>query len=301
LGIRKGGLISLIIFGIALFSTVAIVVKFSNAPSAIIVTYRFFLASLFFLALLLLNKSAVTEILKITKKQWLMFMLSGFFIALHLILWFESLRFTSVASSTVLVNLHPLFAFIGGYWLYGEKLSKVAVVGGILAVLGSSIIGWGDIKIGGSALFGDILALLGAVVLTAYFLVGQYLRKEFSVVSYSFLSYSMAGLFSLAYSIIWGYSLTGYSAQNWLIILYLTLVMVLGYSIFNYLIKWFTTSTISMSIITEPVGTCFIAYLVLQERFSWQQAWGIVIILIGIVLFTAFNKTNVLAKHEQSV
>jgi drug/metabolite transporter (DMT)-like permease len=301
LELRKVGLILLIIFGVSLFSTVAIAVKLSSAPGAIIATYRFFLAALFFLVLVFLNKTAVKEIVKITKKQWLMVTLSGFFIAAHLILWFESLRFTSVSSASVLVNLQPLFAFIGGYWLYGEKLKKVAISGGIVAVLGSCIIGWGDIIIGGNALFGDILALLGAVVITAYFLVGQYLRKEFSVVSYSFLSYSMAGLFSLVYSIFGGYSLTGYSKQNWLTFLYLALVMILGYSIFNYLIKWFTTSTISMSIIIEPVGTCLLAYFILHEGITRQQIWGALIILIGILLFTAFNKTKVIVGQEQSL
>jgi drug/metabolite transporter (DMT)-like permease len=297
--IRKIGLIGLIVIGISMFSTVAVVVKLASAPAAIIVTYRFFIAALFFLALLLLNKTVAQEIVNITKRQWLYICLSGFFIAAHLILWFEALRFTSVASASVLVNIQPLFAFIGGYWLYGEKLRKVAVGGGILAVVGSCIIGWGDIQIGGNAWIGDILSLLGAVVITAYFLIGHYLRRELSVVSYSLLSYSTAGLFSLGYSILCGYSLTGYSAQNWWIIMYLALVMIFGYSIFNYLLKWVSTSTISMNIITEPVGACILAYLVLHERFTQQQIVGALIILIGLILFTAFNKTKALV-HEAS-
>lgn len=46
-----------------------------------------------------------------------LFLFIGVFLAIHYGLWFESLRFTSIASSTVFVTLQPLFAFIGGYFL----------------------------------------------------------------------------------------------------------------------------------------------------------------------------------------
>ncbi|MCK9906986.1 DMT family transporter, partial [Frankia sp. Cpl3] len=92
------------------------------------------------------------------------------------LLWFESLRYTSVASSTVLVTLQPLFAFIGGYFLFKERVSALALSGSLLAITGSFVIGWGDFQVGGTALWGDALALLGAMTVTGYWLIGQYVR-----------------------------------------------------------------------------------------------------------------------------
>ncbi len=47
-----------------------------------------------------------------------------------------------------------------------------------IAIFGSIIIAWGDVQIAGKALYGDLLAILGAIFITAYFLFGQRVRKK---------------------------------------------------------------------------------------------------------------------------
>ena len=56
---------------------------------------------------------------------------AGVFLAFHFILWFESLNYTSVASSTVLVTLQPIFAFVGTYFFFKEKLSFKIILSAI--------------------------------------------------------------------------------------------------------------------------------------------------------------------------
>ena len=90
-------------------------------------------------------------------------------LAAHYVLWFESLQYTSVASSTVIVTLQPLFSMIGGYFLFKERFTRGAVIGCLIAISGSIVIGWQDFKISGEALYGDILAFIAAGIITAYF------------------------------------------------------------------------------------------------------------------------------------
>src|SRR5690625_3785009 len=111
------------------------------------------------------------EIRSIKKRDWLLATLSGVFLALHFILWFESLNYTSVASSVVLVSMQPIFAFIGTYIFFQERFSPGAIISMIITVLGSIIISWGDFQVSFGNLFGDILALLGALTMTVYFLL----------------------------------------------------------------------------------------------------------------------------------
>src|SRR5690625_4823968 len=125
------------------------------------------------------------EIRSIKKRDWLLATLSGIFLAFHFILWFESLNYTSVASSVVLVTLQPIFAFVGTYFFFGERFSIAAIISMFITLIGSIIIGWGDFQISGLALFGDILALLGAITVTAYFLLGQRLRRSLSLIAYT--------------------------------------------------------------------------------------------------------------------
>src|SRR5690625_4543357 len=108
----------------------------------------------------------------ITRKDWIFSTFAGIFLAAHFILWFESLNYTAVASSVVLVTLQPIFAFLGTYLFFKERFSPGAVISMLIALFGSFIISWGDFQISGMALFGDVLAMLGAFTFRFYFLFG---------------------------------------------------------------------------------------------------------------------------------
>src|SRR2546425_6407635 len=67
--------------------------------------------------------------------------LSGLLLALHFWSWIASLRFTTVASSVVLVSLKPVFAWgIAAAWLR-EHPTRAEAWGIALAVIGASLIG----------------------------------------------------------------------------------------------------------------------------------------------------------------
>lgn len=281
----------ILFFAAFALSVSAIFVKLSDAPSTIIAGYRMLFSTIMLLPFLIFNKSNRTALVLLSRKQWFLGILSGFFLAAHYALWFESLRFTSVASSTVLVTLQPLFAFVGGYFLFGEKLTRRALFGGLLAIAGSVIIGWQDFQISGVALFGDLLAFIAAGLITGYFFLGQGLRKKLPLIPYAIIGYGSSAIFLFAYSVMSGCSLTDYSADNWLWFLCLALIStILGQTIFNWLLRWLSTSTISMSIVGEPVGTCVLAYFVLGQGVTLQQAIGITIILVGIAIFLSKQK-----------
>jgi drug/metabolite transporter (DMT)-like permease len=131
----------------------------------------------------------------LSKKQLGLGLLSGLFLAIHYVLWFESLNYTSVASSTVIVTLQPLFSFIGGHFLFKERFGKRAIASCFVSLIGCFIIGWGDFEVSYQALFGDVLAFIAAGVITAYFFIGQHMQKNLSVIPYSILGYSSSAFF----------------------------------------------------------------------------------------------------------
>ena len=97
--------------GVISVSTSAILVKVSTAPSGVIAFYRMFFSVLFMLPVFLIKY--VPELRLITRRDWIFSIAAGVFLAFHFILWFESLNYTSVASSTVLgfvlLKMHHLF------------------------------------------------------------------------------------------------------------------------------------------------------------------------------------------------
>src|SRR4051812_35351056 len=115
-----------LILGVISVSASAIFVKLSHSSAGVIAFYRLFFSVLFMLPFFLMR--SVGELRGITKRDWIFSIVSGVLLAFHFILWFESLNFTSVASSTVLVTLQPLFAFIGAYIFFKEKVTFSALL-----------------------------------------------------------------------------------------------------------------------------------------------------------------------------
>ncbi|PLT34085.1 DMT family transporter [Bacillus sp. V5-8f] len=275
--------------GVASVSASAILVKVSSAPSGVIAFYRLLFSV--FLMLPFLSKRHISELLKLGKKDLVFSIFAGVFLAFHFILWFESLDYTSVASSTVLVTLQPLFAFVGAFLFFKDRVTIPAVLSGVVAIAGSVVISWGDLQISGLALWGDILALLACALITGYLLIGQSVRKRISSVTYTFVVYAASTLTLLLYVIFTGESLAPYPAADWIYFIMLAIFPnLLGHSLFNWSLKWLSTTTISMAILMEPIGASILAYLLLGEKITWTQGLGGFIIITGLVLYLKSKK-----------
>lgn len=275
-----------IIIGVFSVALSAIFVKMTSADSGVTAFYRMLFSVLIMSPVFFLKYTH--EIKKLSKRDWLFTSVAGVFLAFHFILWFESLNYTSVASSTVLVTLQPLFAFAGTYFFFKEKLSIKTLVAGAIAILGSVLIGYGDFKVSGSALYGDMLALIACALITAYLLFGQDVRKRLSLVTYTFVVYGISTITLFFYIVFKGESFGPYPASEWMWFLLLALIPnLLGHTLFNWALKWVSTNVISIAILFEPVGAAILAYYILGEYLSISQIVGGSVVLAGITLFVA--------------
>lgn len=284
----------LILFGgVFALSTSAIFVKIADAPSAVIAFYRLAIAALVLLPVLCLRADSRNEIPALRRDQWARITGAGGCLALHYLLWFESLRYTSIASSTVIVCLQPVFSLALERFVQNVRHRPAAWIGCCIALVGSAVIGFGDFQISGQSLFGDMLAFLAAGVISLYFFLGQTVRQETSAVTYSVLSYSISAVALLCYLLARGDSLTGYSGGTWGAFLGLALISTIGGQfIFNLLLKQLPASAVTMSILGEPIGTCLLARLFLNESIVPQQLMGIFLILGGLGLYFFLPKSR---------
>ncbi len=273
-----------IIIGVISVSLSAIFVKLAQAEAGVIAFYRM-LFSVLIMAPLFLGKYT-KELTKLSRRDWLFSSIAGIFLAFHFILWFESLNYTSVASSTVLVTLQPLFAFVGTYFFFKETLTMKTIMAGAIAIVGSILISWGDFKVSGTAFYGDILALIACALVTAYFLLGQDVRKRLSLMTYTMIVYVVSTITLFIYVLIKGESLAPQTSMDWLWFLLLALVPnFLGHTLFNWSIKYVSTNVVSIAILFEPVGAAILAWFIFKEYLIVTQIIGGVIVLTGILLF----------------
>lgn len=275
--------------GVAALSASAIFVKIADAPSSVTALYRLFITGLVLTPFLVFSEKRRAELRSLKPVQAGLIVLSGLLLAVHYVMWFESLRYTSVSSSTVLVSLQPLFSLLFSFIFLKERARKSAVAGCLIAIFGSCIIGWGDFQVSAAALAGDVLALAAAGVISLYFLVGQVVRREIGVVTYSVPSYFSSAAFLLGYALLKGDALTGYARSTWAAFLGLAFISTIGGQfVFNLLLKKISATAVSMSILGEPIGTCILAYIILRERIAARQLFGIVVILTGLSVFFVY-------------
>ena len=90
----------------------------------------------------------------------------------HLRFWISSLSFTSAAASVVLVSTQPVFVAVRAYLEFGERTTPVSFAGILVALAGTAVIA-ADRTVGSAALLGNVLALVGAVTVAVYVLIGR--------------------------------------------------------------------------------------------------------------------------------
>ncbi|MCJ2147220.1 DMT family transporter [Bacillus sp. B19-2] len=274
-----------LVIGVLAVSSSAIFVRLSTADAGIIAFYRLFFSALLIFPFFWGKRK---EVLSFSKKDWLFSAAAGFFLAFHFILWFRSLEYTSVASSVVLVTLQPIFSFIGTYFLFKERVSFAGIISALLAIGGSAYISWGDFKVSGQALYGDILALLACALVTAYLLFGQHVRKHHSLTVYTFIVYGISAITLCLYCLFSGAAFFSYPSSDWGYFFLLAVIpTLLGHSLFNWVLKWLSTNMISVAILFEPVGAVALAYWILDESVMMTQVIGGAVIFLGIILFMA--------------
>lgn len=260
----------------------AIFVKWSDAPASILSMYRMWFASILMVPIVWKNRH---EFRNIVKKDWFFLFFSGFFLALHFVLWFGSLKLTTVASSTIILALQPIVSLVGGFFLFKERTTLSALMTMGIAIVGAMMIGWGDFGLSGDAIMGDLLSFFSVISVVGYLFIGQTIVKKVSHWLYSFCVFFSAAIILTIYNLSTGVELFAYPGKEWGIFLLLASVPTVSHVINNWLLNYVNATTISISILGEPVGSTILAMLLLHEHLVTWQIVGGLLVLLGVFFF----------------
>jgi len=281
--------------GVICVSFAAVFIRLAEAPPLVIATYRLGLASLVIVPVAWIRSGY--ELRSLSRQQIILALLSGLFLALHFGFWIASLSYTSVATSVIFVTANPIFVGVVSYVLFQEKLGRQAILGIAISVIGTVLIGYGNWSIGSNQLFGGILALLGALAVAGYLLIGRRLRRNMGLLSYISLTYSSAAVLLLLSTIAFGYSLFGYSTSTITMFVLLAVVpQLIGHSSFNWSLRFVPATFVTIAVLGEPILAIGLAFLILNETPILIEIGGGILILAGI--FIAFKNNGLQEKQR---
>lgn len=277
----------MIVIGIIGISLSAIFVKYSQAPSVVTAAYRLLWTVLLMSPVVLCSTERRRELLSTDRRTVLLCAVSGFFLALHFVIWFESLKHTSVASSTTIVCTEVIWVALGFCLFMGGRLSGRAVTAIIVTLAGSVLIAWSDSSSGQAHLYGDILALLAAMAVAVYTLIGRVARTTTSTTIYTYIVYVCCAVTLLLITAFQGLSLTGYGSSGVIVGLLLAIFStILGHSIFSWCLKFLSPAFVSASKLCEPVVAAIFAAFLFREIPGMMQVIGGAVILSGVIFYS---------------
>jgi drug/metabolite transporter (DMT)-like permease len=261
-------------------SAAAILIRLAEAPAIAVAFWRCALGAALLLLPALMRRERFPR-----GRDLYVGVTSGVALGAHFGFWISSLDHTSVAASVVLVSTQPVFVAILAYLLFGERTSPLSFAGILAALAGTAVIA-GDDSVGSAALLGNALALVGAVTIAIYVLIGRSSRTGgIGVLPYSVVVYSAAALALLPVGLLFEVRLWGYSGETWLWLWAITLgPQIMGHTVFNWALRYVEASVISGTILAEPVVSALLAWLILSEKPGVATVVGGAVVLSGLFL-----------------
>ena len=255
------------------------IVRLAAAPALAIAFWRLTLV------LPVTGGLATRERASLRRPEVLLMVASGLLLAVHFWTWIASLRFTTVASSVVLVSLKPIFVWgLAAVWLH-EHPSRREGWGIAIAVVGAILIGIGDARLSLGALGGDLLALAGALTAAGYYVIGRRVRATVGVWTYATIVYAVAAVALATVGLLRHVPLVGFAGRDWAVFGALAAgPMLLGHTGMNYALKYYRATTVNVAALGEPVGATLIAWLGLHETPPFLALIGGAVVVAGIGL-----------------
>ena len=262
-------------------STSAVLVELSGAPSLVKAFYR-----VAFTTALLAPIAAVRhreDFRRLRRRDAAGATLAGVALAVHFGAWFESLLHTSVAASVTLVQAQPVFVALGAWALLEERVTRRTSLGIAVAVAGMAVLTLSGATLDGTTVYGNALALLGAVAAAAYVLAGRSIRQRVALFPYVTVVYGVCAAALLAGVVAQGHPLSGYPAREWGLFLAMAVGPgVFGHTVLNWALAHLESSVVSVSLLGEPVGSTLLAFAILGDVPTAGTVLGGAVVLAGI-------------------
>ncbi|WP_147678772.1 DMT family transporter [Algibacter pacificus] len=284
------------VLGIVLFSSKAVMVKLAyqyQVDSISILFLRMLFSFPFYvvIAYVYRNKTSGIEI-KNTDYIWVIcFGLVGYYLASYFD--FVGLKYIKASLERIILFIYPTIVILLNRVFLKQTISKIQAVAIGLTYIGIIIAFSDEVSISGhEAYLGGFFILLSAITYASYLVGSGWLIPKFGVVKFTayamlvscfcvFIHYGVNGandIFSLSWQV---YGL------GFLIAVFAT---VIPSFLVSLSIKMISSSNFAIVAGIGPISTILLASIFLNERLTFLQIFGALIVIAGIVFMSIRNQ-----------
>ncbi|NET81141.1 MAG: DMT family transporter [Moorea sp. SIO1F2] len=212
----------------------------------------------------------------------------GLLLAMGTICWTWSLTQTSVANSSIIHNLIPIFTILGGWLAFGQLFDRRFIVGMFVAIAGVTLLEINELlsfRIG-PQLLGDLAALVSAIFFGVHPLIAEQLRTKFNSVTIMTWSSTTSCLLLLPVTVLFSKEqLFPSSLTGWFSVIALAFVgQMLGIGLWTYCLKKISSGFASLVGLIVPVFSALEGWAILSEPLTFLALVSFVVILVGMYL-----------------
>lgn len=212
---------------------------------------------------------------------------AGICLAIHFATWITSLSLTSIVASATLVTTNPIWVALISWLWFKEIPSRMTSLGIGVAFTGGILIAAGNTGATAShPLAGNLLALVGAVTASLYFLLGREAQRHgLTVGRYAAIAYTTGALVLLPLPVLVGVNYWGYPTAVYVYTLLMAIsAQVVGHTALNWSVRWISPTLVALMLLFEPVIASALGYLIFQQVPGQSVLMGAGIVLLGVAI-----------------
>ena len=217
---------------------------------------------------------------------WRLFIYAAIAFAGDLGFWHISLKFTSVANSTLLANLSALFVTLAAWLFFHEKPSRLFVAGLLTALAGVGMLVSTSMAFSPTALLGDALGVVTAMFYAWYLFAAKDLRgRGVGTLRFMAVTTTLTAVLLLPIALATGERMLPATPSGWLPLAGVAVISHAGgQSLIAYALAHLPASFSSVSLLLQPVMAGVFAWVLLGEPLVAMQIAGGCVVLAGIYL-----------------
>jgi drug/metabolite transporter (DMT)-like permease len=202
----------------------------------------------------------------------------------HFLSWTAGARMTGSAQASLIVNMVPVAMPFLLFYVTGERINRLEIVGTALAIAGVLVLTVRDALAGGDPL-GNIVCVASMLLFALYIAFGRRNRDFPTVWLYVVPVYLIAGLLCLAVSLPWLGSFAAGDGHEWLMIAGLAAVpTVVGHSLLNNAVRHLRGQIVSLCTVTQFIFAGIMGRIFFREVPEPLFYGASLLVVAGIVV-----------------